>query len=1220
MSLLVPAFLLFCLTPSSCLTDYTCLSDMNPSLGVSLPRGDTEVRLGSKPFPLTCHLNPEHPEFLSGIRASDLAFKSNSTLLKSSIVDETSISSTFSPTIEGVTDVSCVILSSKRIAKPPNKGVCTQRILVGHPPLKITDFSCVSENWLSLNCTWTEPVNPIPTKYDLHFRTPGTRSVFKRCPSISELEWLLKRSFSPSLRMCFVNYETTPQYRHVTKKYDFYFNATNSLHPGGLVTRHTVDHFSIVRPGPASFLKLTSESPYNLQVLWNISREMVHFPPGLKQLVRFQSEWDPGQWTAVDTSHLNTTQDFFQISLPGLLLPYTKYTVEVTMQTNLPSTPPSLHSTPVQASLRTRPALPNRPPATSLASFEVVGLGSERTVIIYWQMMKDWEQNGPHFAYEVTNVVEEVNSIPLIPIKLTQSYAEFESMTSGKTFSFSIASRNSVGVSTSAATVVVPPATVTSSLLPRSVTKIFQEDDLFILSWLPPLSPANVTSYTLFWCLSSSGLDRPYQCSGHLDWKTITTKQLNGSLSHSLMLPLTDHPSPVYQLGVAANTDTQSSGMQWTTCTIKNERGIATRVTDVKVDTVSASSLVVRWRLDCSQMTGLVNSFLVKFCRLGPAGGNCFEGTNQTRVVEAGMDSVEITGLIPFSNYSFTVSVEGDLQQHRLPGARHNTREDPGPPSPPVTTLTLPSAPGSPPTRLAMSRLTSSLASLQWSQPSHTNGNICKYLVKVSKEDLNNQPVEPTEILENTIDIANLTSYTSYLVSVSACTLASSMSCVLCSNHWATHQFTTLVGTPSRPNTPSIKIVNSTAVWVEWDTNFQLGAPAVTHWNLRVDRGEGEDVAPYALETVGAVTRVKINLEQVSRIKSWGPDCANTSEYRQLYYYSVRAVVTNSAGEQFVGPWSVEQVQPVYCSPPLPWVMIVLVATLLPVCLLCLCATVYGSCSWYREKLAMIKKIQGGLDSREIGPVGHIVAPQVRAEYELGRLPAHTDDYNDSDMEEGLNTVLLRTHKNSSSSSQDSGVSSQPPASPCSPCQQVPIRQTDSIPSVVSGYISMGVSSPPQSPVSVLGKELEEVPGPGYCRVGHLDQEHPRLSYVPFTAIRPVQKDNSPGYISLGQVSELVLQPSQASAAYSRVGVVDRPCAKHGVTMLDTSPSTITIPGVARLEEESVSVSPTIVKDVEGVDNSRIKQITLSLDSSAPAESSFKEHRSPPYSGDFTCV
>ena len=36
-------------------------------------------------------------------------------------------------------------------------------------PLPPEDFSCISENWENLNCTWTEPYNPVRTTYALSY-------------------------------------------------------------------------------------------------------------------------------------------------------------------------------------------------------------------------------------------------------------------------------------------------------------------------------------------------------------------------------------------------------------------------------------------------------------------------------------------------------------------------------------------------------------------------------------------------------------------------------------------------------------------------------------------------------------------------------------------------------------------------------------------------------------------------------------------------------------------------------------------------------------------------------------------------------------------------------------------------------------------------------------------------------------------------------------------
>ena len=136
----------------------------------------------------------------------------------------------------------------------------------------------------------------------------------------------------------------------------------------------------------------------------------------------------------------------------------------------------------------------------------------------------------------------------------------------------------------------------------------------------------------------------------------------------------------------------------------------------------------------------------------------------------------------------------------------------------------------------------------------------------------------------------------------------------------------------------------------------------------------------------------------------------------------------------------------------------------------------------------------------------------------------------------------------------------------------------------------MGDTSVPQSPVSVLGKA--EQAGPGYAVVGHMDQSASQ-DYVPFTAM----KQNYPGYISLGQVSELVLQPDLVSGAYSRVG------------------TSAIMPGVTRLEEENYKAPE---QDLSESDTRKAKPPRDSLET--VVMSSTKELSKCPHARDFTYV
>ena len=53
-------------------------------------------------------------------------------------------------------------------------GICNQMMEVGFKPMPPENFTCISENWQSLNCTWDVPYNPIQTVYELAYFEDGS--------------------------------------------------------------------------------------------------------------------------------------------------------------------------------------------------------------------------------------------------------------------------------------------------------------------------------------------------------------------------------------------------------------------------------------------------------------------------------------------------------------------------------------------------------------------------------------------------------------------------------------------------------------------------------------------------------------------------------------------------------------------------------------------------------------------------------------------------------------------------------------------------------------------------------------------------------------------------------------------------------------------------------------------------------------------------------------
>ncbi len=202
-----------------------------------------------------------------------------------------------------------------------------------------------------------------------------------------------------------------------------------------------------------------------------------------------------------------------------------------------------------------------RSPATNPGSFEVIGSsgGAARTVLIYWQRMGPQEHNGPDFHIQVG----DLSSAAASPTYVKKAHARFDNLSSDASQTVSVRAANSAGAADDAARVVVPRAADLIGLAPRSLTKIYREAGRFQIAWRPPAAAAAapVLSYTLFWCLAEDHKDRPYQCDGPLEWKTIPGSGGGGvagneTVTHDLLLPTTN----VYQVAVSANTEQLSSG------------------------------------------------------------------------------------------------------------------------------------------------------------------------------------------------------------------------------------------------------------------------------------------------------------------------------------------------------------------------------------------------------------------------------------------------------------------------------------------------------------------------------------------------------------------------------------------------------------------------------------------------------------------------------------
>ena len=112
---------------------------------------------------------------------------------------------------------------------------------------------------------------------------------------------------------------------------------------------------------------------------------------------------------------------------------------------------------------------------------------------------------------------------------------------------------------------MVPAASDLRHIQPKSFTRtLYPEDNVYEVAWLPPKDPKEqIVSYTVFWCKDRLERDRPHYCDGFLDWEEVPIGDSNlETVIHNITLP----DGGNYQMAIAANTKTHSSGLSITAC------------------------------------------------------------------------------------------------------------------------------------------------------------------------------------------------------------------------------------------------------------------------------------------------------------------------------------------------------------------------------------------------------------------------------------------------------------------------------------------------------------------------------------------------------------------------------------------------------------------------------------------------------------------------------
>lgn len=882
----------------------TCAPGLNTP-GVTVPKGDIKIEYGN-PLEIFCILDPS-----TKANSSSLVFYHNDVRVPDqflTIVNETTLRLYVEKPPISESLYSCKLLNKNEV-----KGVCLNYVYVGTKPKEVNNFTCISYNWESLNCSWTPVKNPVHTTYRLSFYLHGkTRKVYP-CPDKSN-----------DHNFCLWNSTTTPPHRMPYAVYYFHLSGENDF--GNFSKIYKVNHYAVVLPRKPENLSLIQATPSSLTISWTLPLALKEFPVEIKNKVMYQSRWDPlTYWQEVDTSNIIKNGEQRILNITGLKYAHTLYDIRVLLRSVQAEDIEKWWSEPATITIRTRPTVPGMPPKTVVGSFESTPRASDpdhRNIFIYWQLIPQKLENGENFGYNISSIEEIVDGKRILrnntPI-MYKYYALFKKMTYN-TYIFKIVSSNKEGTSQSYSTIVVP-SKAGSPDHPVSFKKIAYDHGVFELSWNAPphnnvSSHNDITSYTIFWC--DNKYDRPYGCNGVLNWTVVSNNVTEKNIT------LTEDKA--YQFAISANTINSSSGMMWAHCTVfpDQERG---KLKNIWINRIGSNYMELGWKLEC--ITSSINGFVVEYCPVpNPKQPECKNEDIERRRFSGDQytSRYNISDLQPYTTYKVHLSlVSGDSLIS----------------SDALLNTTLEAAPDGPPEQFKALVVTNTSVALSWRKPSALNGVLRHYEIywNTSRTLIENK----SDVVQFTLN--HLLSYEDYVIKVTACTVA-------CSNKSATITVRTRIGFPGQLPTPAVTYYNKTDFNITW-------------FPLKHRRGGRNDYYQIKIEMLNEQKDI-VNNETIKRFNNTGgmvgkddaleiltPGCQE-ADSSTVYRVQVRAVNEDTESPQvFEGPWSLPAEG--FChantlSLQLPSILLLSAVGILLALVLCAIVGYLTRCIWRRCK------------------------------------------------------------------------------------------------------------------------------------------------------------------------------------------------------------------------------------------------------------------------------
>ncbi|XP_055534831.1 cytokine receptor-like isoform X3 [Wyeomyia smithii] len=705
------------------------------------------------------------------------------------------------------------------------KGVDMRSVFIGYKPYNVTNFKCRSENWQKMNCSFEQAYNPIPTKYDLSFRF-DTSPVDFTCP--------LEGQFNNTWK-CSIDLDSS--YRQSHELYYFMLESSNIF--GKNHQQFLVNNFNSVIPEAPSKCTVSNITSNSAILHWAISYKLQTFRRDFVFHVKILSIYDHRVWKTIDVSHIKKTLTNYTLPIEKLMFADAHYDVRIRMKTATAEDVDEMWSNYSSCLFNTLPKRPDNPPEVAIGGFEI---NAYNDIFVYWKEIPKSQHNSAlGFRYKITEIRK--NGLPISNVtegRNGSTMQQFRNMMDGN-YTFFIRSSNSEGDSLEYSKLFIPSKTYR---MPKpEIIKLLSDSGRYLLSWKAfPTQITKVTSYTVFWCNSSS--NSPNDCNGSINFVYVNADQLYYELSNV---------SSTLNFAVAANFEQLSSGMVWASCTATQKNDIG-KLKTIWIPSMQATYIDLEWKLECGD-SAIVEGYNIIYCPINsPRDQSCKIQEKSLNIT--GTTSHRISGLKPYVTYRIQISM---YSKSRI-----------GPRSEPLFNTTLEAAP-SPPRDLTYKDLRNDSVTLQWKAPLQINGGKMNY--EVWYNNLYTKVYTDDYTDDVTFVLGQLEPFTRYKIIVRAYTIGYS-------NNSNSVDLITDIGTPGIIHQPGSVDLNDTRISIIWQIP-ERQAGCIEYYELRIKTNAQNEDAGTISRVQSTRCRLTRSICQISTIES---------NHTDKYEFSVRAV------------------------------------------------------------------------------------------------------------------------------------------------------------------------------------------------------------------------------------------------------------------------------------------------------------------------------------------